>query len=376
MPFFDELWTGVPVIEAPALERTHALAHGGTAVMLLVAPALLAAVLEVRLLMWAERGDPRRWIAGSQLVIAACTAIAALAPAAGSLTLMLGLAGTASGVSTSLAQGLVVAADPEQGERSMMRWTLASALGDVAAPLLLAATAAVGLGWQAALLTVAALVGVHALAVRLGPRASASAAGDEVGDALAFGLRDALRHRRLMAWLAAATACTLLDEVLVAFAALHLRLDRNASPSTIAIAVAAWAAGSALALAITERLVLRVSPRRVLGVAALACTIAAALWWALPSTAAVVGALVVVGVTTAPLFPIAQAQAHAQVPGRGALIGAASQPFVLFELVTPWLLGLAADRWGLGLALALMAVGPAALVGFALAPRAWVRPPS
>lgn len=367
IPLFDELWTAVPVIDAPGIEHAHGLGHDGAALTLFVVPAIVAALLEARLLLWATGRDARWMIAASQAVVAIAAAGAALVTAPWMLGAALGLAGAAGGVAGALAQGALVDADPTARERTMTRWTLAGALGDLVAPLMIAVLAAWGLGWRVAMLGMAAAMLVHAIVVlRSAMPAVATPADDDDDDPGSLRMRDALCDRRLMGWLAAATACTLLDEILVAFAALHLRLDRGASESEIGVLAAIWAVGCTIGLWITERLLDRVSPRRLLGVGAAACTIAASTWWALPSLELAAVGLFVLGLGTAPLYPIAKAQAYAAVPGRAALVGVGVQAFVVVELAAPWGLGVIADRHGLHVALALLAMGPVVLLAAAV----------
>lgn len=368
IPLFDELWSAVPAIDAPGIEHSYGLAHHGASVTLLALPMIVGAIIETRLLLLAERGDSRRWMAAGEVVLALAIAGAAIASAPWMLAVALGCAGAASGVASGIAESALVDADPDNRERTMTRWTLAAAIGDVLAPVLLAGTAAIGIGWRPTLLGIAAAMLVYAaLLVRARIERAAVPADDD--DEPPMRWRDAIRHRGLMAWLAATTACALLDEILVTFGALHLRLDRGVDEPTVALAAAVWASGSGVGLLATGRLLGRISPRRILVVAAIACTIAAATWCIVPSTALAIAGLFVVGLATAPLFPLCSAQAYAQLPGRATLVTAASEIFVVFDVAMPWLMGIAADAFGLVTALACVALGPAVILVVALRSR-------
>ncbi|MBX7080072.1 MAG: hypothetical protein K1X88_12830 [Nannocystaceae bacterium] len=361
------------MIEAPGIERSHALQHHGVALTLFVAPLLLGAAIEAALLLRASRGHARRWIASMHALAAACALAAAWVPHAWMLAAALGLAGTAGGVAAALGQGALVEAAPDRREGTMARWTLAGALGDLFAPVVVAGVAWFGGSWRVALSWIATAMLLASVPLW---RASLPAHvktddDDDDDDGGPAGVRAALRHRGLMGWLAAAAACTLLDEILVAFAALHLRLDRGASEAAIGLAMSLWAAGCAVGLVATERLLVRVHPRRVLGVGAALCTVAALTWWALPGFAGATAGLVLLGLGSAPLYPIAKARAYAAVPGRAALVGAAAQLFVVADVFAPWALGLLADATGLRAALAALALGPALLLIAAIASRPW-----
>jgi MFS family permease len=358
------------MVDAPAIERDHAIAHGATALVLMTVPQLVGSLLEGRLLLLAHSGDPRRWIAGGLAVLALATVLAALAPSPWLLAVAMSVAGAASGVACSLAQGALVEAEPHARERAMTRWTLAGALGDLAAPLLVALVGVAALGWRTAMLVAATLVGAIAIAVA---RARVGAiAADERDDEGPAGLRDLLRNRTLVAWLAGVTTCALLDEILVALAALHLRFDLGASEATTAFALGVWAAGCGVGLVVIERALARVEPRRLLVVGAIGCAVATLAWLAATSAAWAAVGLFAVGLTSAPLYPIAKAQAFAACPGRAALIGAAAQLFAPVEIALPWLLGALADATSLTVALAALVLEPLALLALALV--VWPRP--
>lgn len=374
VPFFDELWTGVPVVDAPGIERDHGLVHGGMALWLFVVPLVLGVVIETRLLLWAARGDARRWMSGAQALVGVATLTAAIAPTPWLLALALGIAGPACGCVNGLAQAQLVEAHPEARERALTRWTLAAALGDMVAPMLVALAAWRGGTWRSALVVISALVLVHALVllrVATGTPAADDDAPTDDPDAPPTTVRGALTRTMLPWWLLAATMCTFLDEILLALATLHLRLDRGLAELEVAWIAALWATGGGVGLVATERVLVGRSPRAVLGVAAIACTIATATWWLAPTNALAAAGLFVVGATTAPLYPIAKARAFATLPGRARVVAIADQIMMPIELATPWLLGWVADRHGLGAALLALAIGPVALAIAAAIGRLW-----
>jgi fucose permease len=219
------------------------------------------------------------------------------------------------------------------------------------------------------MLVVAALVAAEAAAVLRAP-ATEAAGYDEPADAPSS-LRAALRNKTLVLWLAGTTFCALLDEVFVAFAALHLRRDLGASDGAAAFALTAWAIGAAVGLFATDLALRRAHPRSILVGSSMACMLACAAWLRTGSpTLASVGVFLV-GVTTAPLYPIAKAQVFAACPRRPALVGAAAQLFAPAEIAMPLLLGLLADYAGLRATLASLMLQPLALLVLAVA--AWPR---
>jgi MFS family permease len=183
-------------------------------------------------------------------------------------------------------------------------------------------------------------------------------------------LRTALRERRLVLWLGGVALCALLDETLVAFAALHLRDELGAGPGALGLALAASTAGGAVGLAAAERLLRRADPLALLRAACAGCGVAYAAWVFAESLAASVALFVAVGFFAAPLYPIALAQAYRALPGRAATVNAVGQLFAPLELAVPILLGFVADAAGLRAALLLLLVQPLALLALAWRRRA------
>lgn len=316
--------------------------------------------------MWAERGNARRWIAAAHVVLAGAWALAAVARSAWTLGLAMALVSPCSGIACALAQGAFIEGRPAERERLALRWGLSGSLGDLAGPFLVAALAGCGVGWRGVCLATAAAFAAHALAIAWGPPLAVGVAEDEVA---AGGLREALANRALVSWLVAAAACALLDETFVLLAGSWLRGRLGAGDAVAALALGAWAAGAAVGLVASERMLARTSPRRVLGASCVACAVACLGWLALPTVATAGAGLFVVGATAACLHPIATARAYAACPGRPALVGAAAQLAVPVELALVAASGFAADSLGVGVALVAMVAQPVALAAMA-----WVWP--
>jgi MFS family permease len=84
---------------------------------------------------------PRRWfIAGGLGVMAAASFAAALAPSAVALAIAISIWFLANGIAVALAQATLVDRSPDHRARTMTRWTLCALAGDLAAPLVLAAS--------------------------------------------------------------------------------------------------------------------------------------------------------------------------------------------------------------------------------------------
>lgn len=355
----DEL-QGLPIILGPSLARELGVGHAVAALVLLVAPQLAAAFLEARLLLRAEHGDARRWIAGGQAFVSCCLLASAAAPSPLWLGVALALSAPAAGMSSSLAEGCLAEMSGCHRERAMARWMLAGALGDLCAPGLAALAALAGLGWRCAIAAVGALLAAHAFAVLRGPRLFSPV--EQEAAVRRTRLRDVLGRRSLLLWLFAATICTLLDEAFVLLASSWLHDGVGASKAAAAASIGVWAAGSAIGAFVTERMLRRFSVHAVLVTGAALCIAACLGWLAAPSIALAGSGLFVVGLSAAPLWPIAMARAYGSCPGRPALVGAAANLFVPLEIALVVGAAHLADAAGTRVALAAMAVQPVVLL--------------
>lgn len=301
-------------------------------------------LLEAPLLAWSER-FPARWIsAGALGVVALSCLLAACASTPWTIALALALYGPACGCANAVAEGLLVERGGTSRERAMARVTLAAALGDLAVPVVLSALALVGLDWRVAF-GIAALVALGlALRHALEPELAAPVRLDDEDDDDEGGaqpswresLRVLSRHPTLFTWTFAGVLVGLLDEVLVAFAAVHLA---PLGPTVRAVAVAAWIGGGLVGLAWLERRVEHARPRRILLVTAALATSAMVVLALAPSPWISPVALAIVGLTTSTFHPLVKARAYAALPGRPALVNAAAALVVPIDALAPLALG-------------------------------------
>jgi len=319
--------------------------------VLFVVPGLIALVVEPLIFLAADRHP---WIvrAGSAAMAASCAA-AAIAPGPITLALAVGAIGIAIGTCSGVAQARLVEDAGDAKGRVMARWTLLSLGGDVLAPGLLALVP-----WQTAYGVLAAALVVWTLLLRDVPTTKPE---HHESPSIWAALRDALTDRTLLTWLAATAVCDLLDEILIVFASLHVRGGLGGSKLAQSATVVAFIIGGAVGLLALDRVLARRDERRVLLVCALACGAAYAAWLAAPSAWAAAALMLPVGLTAAPLYPLAAAQAYARRPESPGAVLAASHLFTPLGLALPFVIGLVADHAGTHAALALLAIQPLAL---------------
>jgi len=331
-----------------------ALSTAGLAGALLFVPGVLAMLVEPWLFVLADRWPRKPFVAGGLAAMGVGIGVASCATDPWVLMAAITLAWIGSGAAVALGQATLADARPNDRERALTRWALAGEVGDLATPLVLAAFAFAGFGWRAAGVAIGALLVAWALWLTAAPFPS-RADGEEEPEG---SLREALRRPRLMGWLAAAALCELLDEIVVIFASLHLRDALGLDLATRSLVIGAGVVGAVAGAAVTERLLARMDPMRLLFGASVACAVSLVGWIFAPN-AWVSGALfAAVGATAAPMYPLVFARAYAALPGRSGTVHAAAHAFTPFALVVPVALGWVADAWGAEWALAALLAQP------------------
>jgi fucose permease len=179
-------------------------------------------------------------------------------------------------------------------------------------------------------------------------------------------LAEAVRNRRLMFWLGATAMCDLLDEIVIVFAALHLRDSLDAGPIARSIVLGTGIVGAVAGVLLTDRLLSRIEPLRLLVATSIACAVVYVAWLVAPVVWLSALLFFLVGVTAAPMYPIASAQAYRALPGRSGTVNAAGHCFTPLTLAAPWALGVLADFSNVQVALALLLLQPIGLLLAAL----------
>jgi MFS family permease len=355
----------VSFIGAPEVQVEYGLRYGMAALILFALPQLLSFLLEPPLFLLADRFPRKPFVVAGLATLGGCLILSGLTTSLPLLACALALSWPASGVGVNLAQATLMDLHPGERERTMARWAFMGGLGDLATPALFAALGAVALGWREAFLITGALCGVYALVLLCFKFPAAIESGDALPP-LRQTVRAALRNRRLLTWLSGVALCGMLDEVLVAFAALHLKHSLDANVATRSLVLAGFVVGGLGGLIATDRLLRRIDPLRLLRWAGASCAACYLAWIIAPGVLASGVLLTAVGFFAAPLYPIAKAQAYRALPGQSGLVIAGAQLFAPFELALPLLIGLAADAFGLSVALMLLVLQPLGILAIAV----------
>jgi MFS family permease len=366
----DELWSGVAVVAAPEVEQLHEVDHAHYALWIFAVPMLAASLIEMPIALGSDR-LPRRWLlAGGLGGLAVSLGLAAIAPSAWLLAAALSLAGAASGVACGAAQAELVTRHPGGVHSAMHRWIAYSAAGDALTPLFVAVAYWAGGTHRSALLVVAVILGLQAIATFFAAPPTETAAmlddDDEPVMPLRAALASAARKPRLWLFLFAASACTLLDEVVVALAALRLHDDLGWSEGLVAMALCGCSTGGVVGALVSDRLLRHTTPRVLMIGSALGSITFLGAFIAAQSAPGAALALFCLGMTAALHYPLVKAAAFELAPGQPGLVNALAQTFVVVEVVLPLSIGVIASAFGLSLALAALAVEPLVLIAVAL----------
>ncbi|HEX6245902.1 MAG TPA: MFS transporter [Polyangiales bacterium] len=356
----DELSTGVPV-SAAGLFQTHlSLSASLLTLGLFTIPVGIAIVIEPPLFLWAGKRSRTRVISVSLLLVALGAVLLAFTRSFVGLLLSLTVWYPAIGLASGLAQAELMDREPEQRERNLTRWTLLSAIGDVAAPALLAGSLKLRASYWGALL-VAALVCLL-LALRLWFVAPVDPSEEEEEAPSTKSLRAILKNRALLIWLLGASLCDLMDETLTALAAVRVEHELHGDAWALLLVLSAIPLGGTLSLLLVEWLLLRVRATLLLGVSCVLSVLALGLFLLSRSAEAMALSAFLLGAADAAHYPIAQAQAYRAAPEDSSWVASLGSAFTVLTVVSTPLLGWVVDRHGLSWGFLTLCLQPAGLL--------------
>ena len=360
----DELVFGAYQAAWPSIRADLGLSYAQVGLVISIG-AVVGALVEPVLGLLADAGWRRALILGGGVMFAATLAAAALAQDF-SLFLVASVAGApASGAFVSLSQAALMDLDPARREPNMATWVAIGSIGVVAGPLLLAAFLASGAGWRSLLLVLA----VATLPLVLVARSTPLLANERkpVGDTWRSALRS-LRRREVLRWLALVELGDLVGDVLYGFLAVYLVEVADLTVKQAAGAVALWAATGLIGDWALLRILKHVSSTRYLRLTAMVMLVALPAFLLAHGTAKFV-LIAVIGALSAGWYALPQAGLYGEFPGRSGTAVAVSNAATLVAGIFPFLMGVAADRFGLEAALWAVLGGPIAVL--ALIPRGY-----
>jgi FSR family fosmidomycin resistance protein-like MFS transporter len=336
----------------------------GLSVAAFTAPLVLSLLIDTPILLWAARRSRAKMVALGLFGMGSSLVAAGFAPTLLTFALAFALFAPASGLACSLAQAALMDRAPERREQSMADWALAGTLGDLLAPFCIAGAVAFAGSHRAAYFIVGG--GLMLLALPLARSELATSTEPPEAETAAGSLKAALSNRALVLWLAGVSLCGLLDEIFAAYGALWLRDRFPDDPNVVVKALTAGTVGALLGLVLLRRLLARHSPRLLLAIGCAGSLVTGALWLQSGTSWEATFFMGAVGTFVAFHYPLAQAQAYRAAGDRTDLVAALSPAVTSVELLSPLLLGLIADHFGLGVALLALFTQPAGLLAVLL----------
>lgn len=364
--FVDELVFGVGETAWPLFRNDLSLSYAQIG-LLLSLPGILAAFIEPFLGILGDVWKRRLLILGGGAVFTVSLLLTAASRSFTPLLISFILFFPASGAFVSLSQASLMDSAPERHEQNMARWTFAGSLGVVMGPLLLGVFAWLGLGWRGAYAFLAAFSLFCVLsALRMIPRdpklhpALPSFSSVWQGFRAALG---ALKRSEVWRWLLLLEFADLMMDVLLSYLALYFVDVAGASAAQAGAAVTVWLALGLL----TDFLFIHYSDRqpdsvRFVRLTASLQLLALPLFLLLPGFLPKLAAVALVNVLNTGWYPVLQGRLYSALPGQSASLMAIGSVTTPLAKLLPLLIGLIADRFGLGAAMWLLMLGPVALI--------------
>ena len=376
--FLDELVFGTREAAWPLMRSDIGLSYAQIGILLAV-PEVVSGVLEPVIGILGDTRHRRLVIVAGGLAFGGGLALAAISQSAWPLLIAFAVMYPASGAFVSLSQATLMDSRPGEHEHAMAQWTFAGSIGVVLGPIVLAAAPAVGLGWREVFVTWAvvalgAVVWLRLRSARAPQLEEAPDSRDGSAESVATfreslrGAVGAARRRSTWRWLVLLALSNLLMDVLLGFVALYLVDSTGAGDSRAGLAVSivaiAGLAGDGLIIPLLHR-VPGLTWVRTTAVIALPVFVG---FLVVPGFWPKVGALVFIGLLNSGWYAVLKGQLYASLPGQSGAVMSISAVFDLATAAIPLTLGVVAGKWGIGAAMALLAVGP---IGLAiLVPRA------
>ncbi|CAN5687194.1 MFS transporter [soil metagenome] len=336
--------------------------------LLLSVPAVFGNIVEPPLGLLGDSWNRRAIVRAGGVAFFVALVLITVSTGFATLLLALMLASPASGAFVALSQTVLMDLDPARREQNMARWALAGSIGMVAGPIVLAVAGDAGLGWRAAfgafaVLTLALLA--SAWHVPMSTPATSAASEPDVLRALHRSAVDAVRMLRrgaVVRWLTLLQLADLTLDVLHAFIALYFVDVVGASAGGAVFAVLVWTGVGLIGDALVIPLLARVDGIRYLRASALATVIVFSAFMMIDGMAAKLVLLGALGILGSGWYAVLQARLYDELPDNSGTVMALSSVFGIVGGLLPLVVGIAAHRFGIDVAMWLLLAGPVALL--------------
>jgi FSR family fosmidomycin resistance protein-like MFS transporter len=363
--FLDELVFGVTEAAWPLIRSDLALSYTQIGILLAV-PGLFSSIVEPFLGILGDVWKRRALILGGGVLFALALLLTSLSREFILLLSSFILFYPSSGAFVSLSQATLMDSAPSRHEQNMARWTFAGSLGVMLGPPLLVGLAAIGFGWRGVFLALGFLaVLVLAFAWRRIPRDATQLPKFPTFTVLFDGFRSAfyaIRNKDVLRWLILLQFSDLMLDVLLGFLALYFHDAVGLSESQAAGAVFIWLAvglaGDFLLIPLLEK----VNGLRYLRLSIVLELILFPAFLLAPQPWLKLVLVGLLGFFNSGWYAILQGRLYSAMPGQSGTVMTLGNLAGLLGDLLPFLIGLAADRFGLPSAMWLLLAGPVALL--------------
>jgi FSR family fosmidomycin resistance protein-like MFS transporter len=364
--FADELIGGVREAAWPLIRADLGLTYTQIG-LLLSLPGILGSLIEPLLGILADAGKRRIIILTGGVVFTASCFLAAASPSFLPLLLAYTVFFPASGAFVGLSQTVLMDLEPDRHEQNMTRWTFSGSFGYVIGPLLISASAALALGWRTPFWAVASLAAlVLMISFRSFYRSNSPVLEKNGPDSnLIQGLRSAvaaLRRVEVLRWLVLLEFSDLMLDVFYSYLALYLVDVSGLSPASAALGVGVWTGVGLLGDFLIIPLLERIRGLDYLRFSALLKFLLFPIFLLTPWVPLKFTILGLLGLLNAGWYSVLQGQLYSAMPGKSGTAMALGSLAGIAGKLLPLALGLFAQRFGLGTAMWLLLLGPAALL--------------
>ncbi len=363
--FLDELVFGVTDAAWPFIQTELHLNYTQIGILLTV-PGIVSSFIEPFLGILGDVWKRRLLILGGGICFVLALLMTSLSVSFLLLLCAFCLFYPASGAFVSLSQATLMDVDPSRHDHNMARWTFAGSLGVVLGPPLLVGLSALGWGWRGVFLALTLLAGlVLVFAWRKIPRDAADLPKLPSFRGLWDGLKDALsalRNQDVLRWLVLLEFSDLMLDVLLGFLALYFHDVAGLTESWAAGAVFIWLVVGLLGDFLLIPLLEEVDGLAYLRWSVLLELVLFPAFLLVPWTWLKLVLVGLLGFFNSGWYAILKARLYSTLPGQSGTVMALDNVTGIVGGLLPFGLGLAADAFGLRVAIWLLLAGPLALL--------------
>jgi len=333
--------------------------------LLLSIPAFIASLIEPALGILGDVWKRRIIVLGGGVIFMLSLVLTALSQHWAVLLLSFILFYPASGAFVHLSQSTLMDSDPARHEQNMARWTFAGSLGVVGGSFVLIAVTAVGGDWRSlfalsALLTLFCLMLAWRFPFTNQPDAVAITPTEFVkGIRMAL---SALRRQEVIRWLVLLQFSDLMLDVLYGYIALYFVDVVRLSEEQAGLIVAIWLGISLLGDLLLIPLLERVQGLSYLRISTVLEFVLFPAFLLVPGVIPKLFLLSLIGLFSSGWYPILAGQLYSAMPGQSGIVMTVGNISGLVGSLIPFVIGLAAEHFGLGTAIWLLLLGPIALI--------------